>query len=62
MWAKVGTVFLNWILTVVIMPVLYFVYDVYRLRKVNKELKLAVENLKNAKTKKDIDSAYDNLP
>ena len=39
-----------------------FVWDVFKLRKENKELKTAVENLKNAKTKSDIDASIDQLP
>ena len=53
---------MNWILTALILPGMAFVYDIYRLRKENKELKKAVEEFKNAKTKSSIDSAYDKLP
>jgi hypothetical protein len=53
---------LNWFITSLILPAMYFVYDVYRLRKENKELKKSIEDLKNAKDKKAIDIAIDNLP
>jgi len=53
---------LNWFITSLILPAMYFVYDIYRLRKENKELKKSIEDLKNAKDKKAIDIAIDNLP
>lgn len=53
---------LNWLIASLIMPAMYFVYDVYKLRKENKELKLAIETLKNAKTKPEIDAAIDAIP
>lgn len=53
---------LDWFITSLIIPAMYFVYDVFKLRKENKELKKAIEELKNAKTKADIDRAVDNLP
>lgn len=59
---KIIAGFLNWLIASLIMPAMYFVYDVYKLRKENKELKKAVEELKNAKTKADIGRAVDNLP
>ena len=59
MLAKLSTIVLNWLLTAVIMPVLYFVYDTFKLRKENKELKAKIETLKNAKTKPEIDAAID---
>lgn len=52
---------LNWLVTAVILPTCYFIYDVYRLRKENKELKKQIQDLKDAKTQKDIDTAIDNL-
>lgn len=59
---KVIAAFMNWLVVSVILPAMYFVYDVYKLRKENKELKKAIEDLKNAKTKADIDRSIDNLP
>lgn len=53
---------LGWFITAIVLPGMYFIYDVYKLRKENKELKLAIENLKNAKTKPEIDASIDNLP
>jgi len=53
---------LSWLVTAIVLPGMYFIYDVYKLRKENKELKLAIENLKNAKTKTEIDVSIDNLP
>jgi hypothetical protein len=53
---------LNWLIASLIMPAMYFVYDVYKLRKENKELKLSIENLKNAKSKAEIDAAIDAIP
>lgn len=54
--------FLNWLIASLIMPAMYFVYDVYKLRRENKQLKLTIEGLKNAKTKVDIDRSIDDLP
>jgi hypothetical protein len=59
---KVITVILDWALTSIILPLMYLVYDVFKLRKENKELKKNIEVLKNAKTKEDIDRAIDNIP
>ena len=53
---------LNWLVTSLIIPAMYFVYDVFKLRKENKELKKAIEELKNAKSKPEIDASIDNLP
>ena len=59
MLAKLSTIVLNWLLTAVIMPVLYFVYDTFKLRRENKELKAEIKVLKDAKTKPEIDAAID---
>lgn len=61
MMAKLSTIVLNWLLTAVVMPVLYFVYDVFKLRKENKVLKTEIETLKNAKTKPEIDASIDDI-
>ena len=61
MLAKLSTIALNWLLASVIMPVLRFAYDMFKLRKENKELKEKITNLKNAKTKDEIDSAIDRI-
>jgi TM2 domain-containing membrane protein YozV len=53
---------LNWLVVSIIMPAMYFVYDVFKLRKENKELKKAIEEIKSAKTKPQIDASIDNLP
>lgn len=53
---------LNWLITAIVLPGMYFIYDVYRLRKENKVLKQSIEDLKNAKGKTAIDTAIDNLP
>jgi hypothetical protein len=45
-----------------VVPILTYVYDVYKLRKENKELKISIENLKKAKTKDEINSSIDNVP
>ena len=52
---------LNWLVTAVILPTFYFMYDVYRIRKENKELKKSIEDLKKAKNKQEIDTAIDNI-
>lgn len=59
---KVIAALMNWIVSAIFLPAMYFIYDVYKLRKENKELKKAIEDLKNAKTKTAIDSAVDSLP
>lgn len=53
---------LDWFITSLIIPAMYFVYDVFKLRKENKELKKAIEELKSAKTKPEIDASIDRLP
>lgn len=53
---------LGWFITAVVLPGMYFIYDVYKLRKENKILRQSIEDLKNAKDKKAIDIAIDNLP
>lgn len=58
---KLVEYFMNWLVTAVVLPAIYFIYDVYKLRKENKELKKSIEDLKNAKTKQQIDAAIDNL-
>jgi len=62
MLSKIISGIMNWLVASVILPVMYFVYDTFKLRRENKELKLAIETLKNAKTKTDIDAAIDNIP
>ena len=62
MTSKVVAAVMTWIAKSVILPLLYFFYDVYRLRKENRELKQAIEDLKNAKDKKSIDIAIDHIP
>lgn len=52
---------LNWLVTAIILPTIYFVYDTFKLRKENKELKKQIQDLKDAKTKEQIDTAIDNL-
>lgn len=59
---KIIAAFMNWLVVSVILPAMYFVYDVYKLRKENKELKGKIEALKNAKTKEQINAAIDNIP
>lgn len=61
MIAKIVSAVLTWLLKYAVLPVLYFFYDTYKLRKENIQLKQNVEELKNAKTKSDIDSAIDKL-
>ena len=53
---------LGWFITAVVLPGMYFIYDVFKLRKENKALKQSIEELKYAKDKKAIDIAIDNLP
>ncbi len=62
MTAKIVSAILNWLFVTVVSPILYYLYDYLRLKKIEKASKKAAEDLKNAKTKTDIDSAYDKLP
>lgn len=62
MIAKITSAILNWVLASLIMPGVLFVYDVIRLRRENKELKKAVEELKSAKTLQDKINASNNIP
>ena len=59
---KIIAGFLNWLVTSLIIPAMYFIYDVFKLRKENKELKKTIEELKDAKTKPEIDAAIDRIP
>lgn len=59
---KIISGILNWLVTAIVLPGMYFIYDVYKLRKENKILRQSIEDLKNAKDKKAIDIAIDNLP
>ena len=61
MMAKVITIILNWVSTAVILPLIAFFYDSYRLRKENKILKANIETLKLAKNKPEIDKAIDEI-
>ena len=62
MIASIVSSVLNWLALSVLMPIGIWLGDYWRIKKENKELKKAVEELKNAKTKTSIDSAYDNIP
>ena len=53
---------LGWFITAVVLPGMYFIYDVYKLRKENKILRQSIEELKSAKTKQEIDLAIDRIP
>ena len=53
---------MNWIALSILMPIGAWLADYWRLKKENKALKKAVEDMKNAKTKTAIDAAYDNIP
>ena len=53
---------MNWLVVSIIIPAMAWIWDVWKLRKENKELKKHIEDLKNAKTKPDIDTAIDNIP
>jgi len=59
---KVIAALLNWVLLSVVLPAMAFIWDVIKLRRENKELKKSIEDLKDAKTKVDIDTAIDKLP
>ena len=53
---------MNWIAMSVLMPIGMWLADYWRIKKENKDLKVTIEAIRNAKTKTDIDSAYDKLP
>jgi len=52
---------INWSITALILPAMYYLYDYYKLKKDNKELKLKIETLKNAKTREEINAAIDSI-
>lgn len=52
---------MNWLLVSVVIPAMAWIWDVWKLRKENKELKKRIEDLKSAKTKEDIDAAIDRI-
>lgn len=52
---------MNWLVASIVIPAMAWIWDVWKLRKENKELKEHIKDLKNAKTKSDIDTAIDNL-
>lgn len=62
MVASIVNAVLNWLAVSVFLPIGAWLVDYWRIKKENKELKKAVEELKNAKTKTSIDTAYDNIP
>lgn len=53
---------MNWLVASIVIPAMAWIWDMWKLRKENKELKEHIKDLKNAKTKSDIDSAIDELP
>lgn len=55
-------VFLSWTLKEVILPLFSYMLDVIKLGSINKKNQKVVEDLKNAKSPADIDSAIDRLP
>lgn len=59
---KLVNLLLNWAVAYVIIPLSMWVVDYFRLRKENKELKLKVKALEDAKTPKEKDEAIDNMP
>lgn len=52
---------MNWLLVSVVIPAMAWIWDVWKLRKENKELKKKIEVLKGAKSKEDIDAAIDSI-
>lgn len=52
---------MNWLLASVVIPAMAWIWDVWKLRKENKELKKKIEVLKGAKSKEDIDAAIDSI-
>ncbi|MEY3787125.1 MAG: hypothetical protein RIQ94_185 [Pseudomonadota bacterium] len=59
---KITTAILNWFLAYLLIPISMIVVDYFKMKKTIKQLNIDIEALKNAKTKKDIDIAIDNLP
>ncbi len=53
---------MNWLVASIVIPAMAWIWDVWKLRKENKELKKSIEDLKSAKTKSEIDSAIDETP
>jgi hypothetical protein len=53
--------FFNWFLTAMVIPVMYYLYDYYNLKKQNKELIEKIDILKKAKTREEINAAIDNI-
>lgn len=62
MIASVVNALLNWVAASIIFPLCAWIVDYWRIKKENKNLKISIEELKNAKTKSDIDTAYDHIP
>lgn len=62
MVASIVNAIMNWLAVSVLMPIGAWLLDYWRIKKENVKLKKVVEDLKNAKTNAEIDSAIDNLP
>lgn len=62
MTAKIVSAILNWLFVTVVSPILYYLYDYLRLKKIEKASKKAAEDLNAARTKEDIDKAIDKMP
>ena len=53
---------LNWLAVSVLLPAFAWLADYWRIKKENKQLKKSIEEMKLAKTKTAIDTAYDDIP
>lgn len=53
---------INWILSTFLLPFFSLIQNIYLSKKAEIKANNAVKQLKNAKTKDEIDSAVDNLP
>lgn len=59
---KLLPTFLDWTLNKVILPLFNYLLDCIKMSNKERQNRKVVEDLKNAKSPADIDSAIDNLP
>lgn len=53
---------MNWLVASIVVPAMTWIWDMWSIKKQYKELKERVKDLKDAKTKSDIDTSIDRLP
>jgi hypothetical protein len=60
--SKIFSAFFQWAFVNVILPFIQKLIDKAKMKKVAERNKKTIEDLKNAKSSSDVDSAIDNIP